>query len=85
MKYLPVIRHYISADTGRVNSIVVFSTGIFNGDLEIARKILKEAIEYNKTIVFCSEGIFFSKNSDTNKSLDLIESYVRGHGSRGDT
>ena len=71
LDYLPVLRHYLESQD-IVNSVVVFSTGIFGGNRELASKILDIASLNNKQLIFCAEGIFYSEGSDKNQIMDLV-------------
>ena len=70
--HLPVLRHYLASDMENINSIVVFSAAIFDGNVELAQAITGSALQNEKTIIFCAESIFMSTEEDARAIIQLV-------------
>ena len=70
--YLPVLRHYLGKETPTFDGVIVFSTGIFNGQKNIAEEILNLAKQNLKKILFAAEDILFTDKTDNKVILDKI-------------
>jgi ectoine hydroxylase-related dioxygenase (phytanoyl-CoA dioxygenase family) len=70
--HLPVLRHYLGAETPSFDGVVVFSVGIFNGQRVLAEEILNLAKKNSKMIVFAAEDIIFNQSVNNQQILDRI-------------
>ena len=72
LKYLPVLKNYITDKTLKINCIVLFGIDIFNSDKKIAKEILYLSLKYKIKLIFCNENIFFDSKNDIDKILKMI-------------
>lgn len=70
--HLPVLRHYLGAETPSFDGVVVFSVGIFNGQRMLAEEILNLAKKNSKTILFAAEDIIFNQSANNKLILDRM-------------
>lgn len=70
--YLPVLRHYLGSDTPTFDGVIVFSLGIFNGQKDLAEKILNLAKQNCKKILFAAEDILFTHRTDNSVILNKL-------------
>ena len=73
LPYMPVLKHYLASTKTAGNCVVVFGTEVFEGNKELALEVLNIALEANKSIVFCAQGIVVSReNPDTQLVQKLV-------------
>ena len=71
LKYLPVLKNYITDYTLKINCIVVFGVDIFNSDTKIAKEILNLSLKHKIKLIF-NENILFDSKDDIDKILKMI-------------
>lgn len=72
LRYLPVLKNYITDKKLKINCVVVFGLDIFNSDKKIAKEVLNLSLSYKIELIFCNENIFFKNKNDIDKILKMI-------------
>ncbi len=73
LKYLPVLKSYLTDKTLGINCVVVYGLDVFENNIKISRDILKIVKKNKITLIFCNENIFFGHNSNVEKLLKLVK------------
>lgn len=73
LKYLPVLRNYLTDKKLKINCIVVYSLEIFDTNIKNTAEILELAKRNKIKLIFCNENIFFDQNSDISNTIRLIK------------
>ena len=72
LEYLPVLRHYLTDKSLKINCVVVFGLEIFNSSKELAKEILNIALDNKIEIIFCSENIFFNNKKQIKNLINIL-------------
>lgn len=68
-EHLPVLRHYLSSKEKGIAGVIVFSTDIFEDNVDLANTILDIAITNKKQLLFAAEDILVNSHIDKEKVL----------------
>ena len=73
LKYLPVLKNYLTDKKLGINCVVVYGLDIFDANIKITIEVLKLAKKNKIKLIFCNENIFFNHNSDIGNIARLIK------------